>query len=109
MPEYTIQKGQGTRTMAGYDRQIAYIHTLQAGEAGRNIGFLKWESDQTIHRMEIHIKGLYETDSGMVDMRTEEGLLFDQISFEKGHADYRKKCRVRFLERRISHWKNSIH
>ena len=77
--------------MSVYDRQIAYINLMENGEKTKNAGYLKWESDGKKHKVEIFVKGLYPTDTTMVDMKTREGKLFDRMKLVQGNGIYRKE------------------
>lgn len=77
--------------MSVYDRQIAYINLMENGEKRKNAGYLKWESDGKKHKIEICVKGLYPTDTTMVDMKTREGKLFDRMKLVQGNGSYRKE------------------
>ena len=78
--------------MPVYDRQIAYINLIENGEKKKNAGFLKWESDGSKHKVEINIRGLYQTDTTTVEMKTKDGKLFDHMRIEDGKGLYKKEC-----------------
>lgn len=77
--------------MSGYDRQIAYISWYENGVKRGNAGFVKWESDQFKHALEIHIKGLYETDMGELLIKTKNGRLIDTILLNKGRGECKQQ------------------
>lgn len=82
--------------MAVYDRQIAYISLMKNGVKNGNAGYVKWESDSLEHKLEIHIKGLYETDTLQAAIQSGDGKHIADISLKNGHGDY--VCRERGQE-----------
>ncbi len=72
-----------------FDRQIAYITLYQNEMKSGNAGFIKWETDGKTHKLELHIKGLYHTDTLKVPICTKEGLLLDEMSIYSGIGDAR--------------------
>ena len=46
-----------------YDRKIVYLDYLERGEKVKNGGFVKWETRGKTSRIQIHIRGLYPTDT----------------------------------------------
>ncbi len=83
--------------MSNYDRQVAYINLIENGEKKKNAGYLKWESDGKKHKIDICVKGLYPTDTMMVDMKTKDGKLFDRIKLTQGNGIYRKETEGLFI------------
>lgn len=74
--------------MSQYDRQIAYISLSKNGLKTGNAGFIKWESDDISHKLEVHIKGLYETDTVKTSIRLRDGRLFDNIAINAGCGNF---------------------
>ena len=72
-----------------YDRQIAYISLLKNGVKTGNAGFLKWESNQTTHKLEIHISGLGSMDTFTTSVKTKDGRMLDEISLVGGKGDFK--------------------
>ncbi len=46
-----------------YDRKIAYLDYFERGEKIKNGGFVRWEVKDNNCRIQIHIRGLYATDT----------------------------------------------
>lgn len=46
-----------------YDKKIIYLDYFERGEKVKNGGFLKWEAKGDDSRLQIHIRGLYPTDT----------------------------------------------
>lgn len=46
-----------------YDKKVAYLDYFERGEKIKNGGFVKWEVKNTNCRIQIHIRGLYATDT----------------------------------------------
>ena len=72
-----------------YDRQIAYISLLKNGVKTGNAGFVKWESDQTTHKLEIHISGLGSMDTFTTSVKTKDGRMLDEIAIVGGKGDFK--------------------
>lgn len=81
-----------------YDRKIVYLDYLEDGEKIKNGGFVKWDVRGEDCRIQIHIRGLYTTDTLQGEIRLisrEETYGADRIGLQFGTGEY------------ASHWKNS--
>lgn len=81
-----------------YDRKIVYLDYLENGEKIKNGGFVKWDVRGEDCRIQIHIRGLYTTDTLQGEIRLisrEETYGADRIGLQFGAGEY------------ASHWKNS--
>lgn len=74
-----------------YDKKIVYLDYLERGEKIKNGGHLKWETRENASRVEIHIRGLYPTDTLQGEIRLlsfEESFPADNIMLHFGAGDY---------------------
>ena len=74
-----------------YDKKIVYLDYLERGEKIKNGGHLKWEAREDISRVEIHIRGLYPTDTLQGEIRLisgEETFPADKMMLHYGAGAY---------------------
>ncbi len=74
-----------------YDKKIVYLDYLERGEKIKNGGHLKWEAKENVSRVEIHIRGLYPTDTLQGEIRLisfDESFPADNIMLHFGVGDY---------------------
>lgn len=74
-----------------YDKKIVYLDYLERGEKIKNGGHLKWEAKGDKSRVEIHIRGLYPTDTLQGEIRLisyEETVSADKIMLHFGAGAY---------------------
>lgn len=74
-----------------YEKKIVYLDYLERGEKVKNGGHLKWEAKENTSRIEIHIRGLYPTDTLQGEIRLisfEESFPADNIMLHFGAGDY---------------------
>ncbi len=74
-----------------YEKKVVYLDYLERGEKIKNGGHLKWETKGDISRIEIHIRGLYPTDTLQGEIRLcsfEETLLADRMTLRFGAGEY---------------------
>ena len=62
-----------------YDRKIVYLDYLERGAKVKNGGFVKWEARGDTSRIQIHIRGLYPTDT----LRGEIQLILSLIHYSE--------------------------
>lgn len=81
-----------------FDKKIVYLDYLESGEKIKNGGFVKWDVRGEDCRIQIHIRGLYTTDTLQGEIKLisrEETYGADRIGLQYGTGEY------------ASHWKNS--
>jgi len=74
-----------------YEKKIVYLDYLERGEKIKNGGHIKWETKGDISRVEIHIKGLYPTDTLQGEIRLiscEETFVADKMMLRFGTGAY---------------------
>lgn len=74
-----------------YEKKVVYLDYLERGEKIKNGGYLKWEVKGDISRVEIHIRGLYPTDTlqgGIRLISYEETLAADKMMIHFGTGAY---------------------
>ena len=74
-----------------YDRKIAYLDYLERGEKIKNGGFVRWEVKDNNCRIQIHIRGLYATDTlqGEILLISEgETYVADMLQIRYGTGEY---------------------
>ena len=83
---------------AFFDKKIVYLDYLESGEKIKNGGFVKWDVRGEDCRIQIHIRGLYTTDTLQGEIKLisrEETYEADKIGLQYGTGEY------------ATHWKNS--
>lgn len=88
----------GKEDKAFYDKKIVYLDYLENGEKIKNGGFVKWDVRGEDCRIQIHIRGLYTTDTLQGEIKLisrQETYGADRIGLQFGTGEY------------ASHWKNS--
>lgn len=81
-----------------FDKKVVYLDYLESGEKIKNGGFVKWDVRGEDCRIQIHIRGLYTTDTLQGEIKLisrEETYGADRIGLQYGTGEY------------ASHWKNS--
>lgn len=81
-----------------FDKKIVYLDYLESGEKIKNGGFVKWDVRGEDCRIQIHIRGLYTTDTLQGEIKLisrEETYGADRIGLQYGTGEY------------ATHWKNS--
>ena len=74
-----------------YDRKIAYLDYFERGEKIKNGGFVRWEVKDNNCRIQIHIRGLYATDTlqGEVLLISDgETYVADMLQIRYGTGEY---------------------
>ncbi|MBQ7781083.1 MAG: hypothetical protein IJ405_03565 [Lachnospiraceae bacterium] len=74
-----------------YDRKIAYLDYFESGEKIKNGGFVRWEVKDNNCRIQIHIRGLYATDTlqGEILLLSEgETYVADMLQIRYGTGEY---------------------
>ena len=74
-----------------YDRKIAYLDYFESGEKIKNGGFVRWEVKDNNCRIQIHIRGLYATDTlqGEILLISEgETYAADMLQIRYGTGEY---------------------
>lgn len=88
----------GKEDKAFFDKKIVYLDYLERGEKIKNGGFVKWDVRGEDCRIQIHIRGLYTTDTMQGEIKLISGTETyeaDRIGLQYGTGEY------------TSHWKNS--
>lgn len=76
---------------AFYDKKIAYLDYFERGEKIKNGGFVKWEAKGDTSRVQVHIRGLYATDTLQGEIRVlsaGESYAADNLMLNFGTGDY---------------------
>lgn len=74
-----------------YDKKIVYLDYLERGEKIKNGGHVKWEAKGEVSRIQIHIRGLYPTDTlqGEIHLLSfEDSYLADKMMLNFGAGEY---------------------
>ena len=74
-----------------YDRKVAYLDYFERGEKIKNGGFIRWEVKDNNCRIQIHIRGLYATDTlqGEILLIAEgETYVADMLQLRYGTGEY---------------------
>ncbi len=74
-----------------YDKKIAYLDYYERGEKIKNGGFVKWEAKGDSSRVQVHIRGLYATDTLQGEIRilsAGESFAADNLLLNYGTGDY---------------------
>lgn len=74
-----------------YDRKIVYLDYLERGEKVKNGGFVKWEARGGTSRIQIHIRGLYPTDTlrGEIQLISRQDVYTaDNVKIDFGSGEY---------------------
>lgn len=74
-----------------YDRKIVYLDYLERGAKVKNGGFVKWEARGETSRIQIHIRGLYPTDTlrGEIQLISREDVhTADNVKIDFGSGEY---------------------
>ena len=74
-----------------YDRKIVYLDYLERGEKVKNGGFVKWEARGGTSRIQIHIRGLYPTDTlrGEIQLISRQDVhMADNVKIDFGSGEY---------------------
>lgn len=74
-----------------YDRKIVYLDYLERGEKVKNGGFVKWEARGGTSRVQIHIRGLYPTDTlrGEIQLISRQDVYTaDNVKINFGSGEY---------------------
>ncbi|MDE5804068.1 MAG: hypothetical protein K2I22_14265 [Lachnospiraceae bacterium] len=74
-----------------YDRKIVYLDYLERGEKVKNGGFVKWEARGGTSRIQIHIRGLYSTDTlrGEIQLISRQDVhTADNVKIDFGSGEY---------------------
>ena len=74
-----------------YDRKIVYLDYLERGEKVKNGGFVKWETRGKTSRIQIHIRGLYPTDTlrGEIQLISRKSVFTaDSVKISFGAGEY---------------------
>lgn len=74
-----------------YDKKIVYLDYFERNEKVKNGGFIKWEAKGDTSRVQIHIRGLYPTDTLQGEIQIiSYGRLFeaDSITLNFGTGEY---------------------
>lgn len=74
-----------------YDRKIVYLDYLERGEKVKNGGFVKWETRGKTSRIQIHIRGLYPTDTlrGEIQLISRKSVFTaDSVKINFGAGEY---------------------
>lgn len=74
-----------------YDRKIVYLDYLERGEKVKNGGFVKWEARGGTSRVQIHIRGLYPTDTlrGEIQLISRQDVhTADNVKIDFGSGEY---------------------
>ena len=74
-----------------YDRKIVYLDYLERGEKVKNGGFVKWEARGGTSRIQIHIRGLYPTDTlrGEIQLISRQDVhTADNVKIDFGSGEY---------------------
>lgn len=74
-----------------YDRKIVYLDYLERGEKVKNGGFVKWEARGGTSRIQIHIRGLYSTDTlrGEIQLISRQAVhTADNVKIDFGSGEY---------------------
>lgn len=74
-----------------YDRKIVYLDYLERGAKVKNGGFVKWEARGETSRIQIHIRGLYLTDTlrGEIQLISREDVhTADNVKIDFGSGEY---------------------
>lgn len=74
-----------------YDRKIVYLDYLERGEKVKNGGFVKWETRGKTSRIQIHIRGLYPTDTlrGEIQLISRKSVsTADSVKINFGAGEY---------------------
>ena len=74
-----------------YDRKIVYLDYLERGEKVKNGGFVKWEARGGTSRIQIHIRGLYSTDTlrGEIQLISRQDVYTaDNVKIDFGSGEY---------------------
>ena len=74
-----------------YDRKIVYLDYFESGEKVKNGGFVKWEARGETSRIQIHIRGLYPTDTlrGEIQLISRQMVhTADNIKIDYGSGEY---------------------
>ncbi|MBD5534950.1 MAG: hypothetical protein HDQ99_04730 [Lachnospiraceae bacterium] len=74
-----------------YDRKIVYLDYLERGAKVKNGGFVKWEARGETSRIQIHIRGLYPTDTlrGEIQLISRQDVhTADNVKIDFGSGDY---------------------
>ncbi len=74
-----------------YDKKIAYLDYYERGEKIKNGGFVKWEAKGDTSRVQVHIRGLYATDTLQGEIRilsAGESYVADNLLLNYGTGDY---------------------
>lgn len=74
-----------------YDRKIVYLDYLERGEKIKNGGFVKWEARGGTSRIQIHIRGLYSTDTlrGEIQLISRQAVhTADNVKIDFGSGEY---------------------
>lgn len=74
-----------------YDKKIVYLDYLERGEKVKNGGFVKWEARGETSRVQIHIRGLYPTDTLRGELQLisrEKAYTADSVKIDYGTGEY---------------------
>lgn len=74
-----------------YDRKIVYLDYLEKGAKVKNGGFVKWEAKGETSRIQIHIRGLYPTDTlrGEIQLISRQTVhTADNVKIDFGSGEY---------------------
>ncbi len=74
-----------------YDRKVVYLDYLERGEKVKNGGFVKWETRGKTSRIQIHIRGLYPTDTlrGEIQLISRKSVsTADSVKINFGAGEY---------------------
>lgn len=74
-----------------YDKKIVYLDYLERNNKVKNGGFLKWETKGETSRVQIHIRGLYPTDTMQAEIQiVSKSELYpaDKITLKYGTGEY---------------------
>lgn len=74
-----------------YDRKIVYLDYLERGAKVKNGGFVKWEARGETSRIQIHIRGLYPTDTlrGEIQLISRQDVhTADNVKIDFGSGEY---------------------
>ena len=74
-----------------YYRKIVYLDYLERGEKVKNGGFVKWETRGKTSRIQIHIRGLYPTDTlrGEIQLISRKSVFTaDSVKISFGAGEY---------------------
>lgn len=77
-----------------FDKKIVYLDYLERGEKIKNAGYVKWEVKNKECRIQIHIRGLYATDTlqGEIILLTKAAnLAADTLQLHYGTGEYTGK------------------